>query len=112
MVFLGEPAEDYGGPLREFFTLLMHHIPHTGLFEGKPHHYIPTHDTTRMMEREYCLAGKMIATSIVHGGRAPNCLSRAFAEVVVFGEVTTQPDPSDVPDPDIRTKIMKVDMNE
>ena len=46
------------------------------------------------MEREHCLAGKVVATSIIHGGRAPNCYSRAFAEKVGF-EVTTQPDPSD-----------------
>ena len=112
VVFLGEPAEDYGGPLREFFTLLVHQIPRTGLFEGRPNHYIPTHDTTRVMDGEYYLAGKMIAASIVHGGRAPNCFSKAFAEKVVLGEVKTEPNPMDVPDPDIRSKIMKVDKND
>lgn len=73
VVFVGEPCEDDGGPLQEMFTLLMNHIARfSGLFEGRDSHIVPAHNLSLLNAGEYILAGKIIATSIVHGCRAPH----------------------------------------
>ena len=92
------------------FTLLIHHIPLCGLFEGREGHYIPVHNTSRLNSREYYTAGKMIATALVHGGRAPHCFSVSFAEYIVYGKVKSDPDPKDIPDYAIQEKLVKVCM--
>lgn len=80
----------------------------SGLFEGRQGHCIPTRDTSRLNNREYFLAGKIVAMSIVHGGRAPNSFSRVYVEKMRFGEVFSHLSPNHVPDPDVRNKILKV----
>ena len=108
VIFVGEPCEDFGGPLLEMFTLLIHYIPLCGLFEGREGHYIPVHNTSRLNNGEYYTTGKMIATALVHGGRAPHCFSTSFAEYIVYGQVKTNPDPQDIPDFVVKEKILKV----
>ena len=53
VIFVGEPCEDFGGPLLEMFTMMMHHIPLCGLFEGRDGHFIPVHNTSRLNSGEY-----------------------------------------------------------
>ena len=106
VIFVGKPCEDFGGPLLEMFTLLIHHIPRSGLFERREGHYIPS----CLNSRDYYVAGKMLATALVHGGRAPHCFSVSFAEYLIHGKVQLSPDPKDTPDYPIQEKILKVRM--
>lgn len=109
VVFVGEPSEDGGGPLQEMFTLLINHMARfSGLFEGREGHIVPAHNFSRLNAGEFFLAGKIIATSIVHGGRAPHCFSQTFMEYVIHGKVISKPDPKDIPDYEIQQKVMKV----
>ena len=52
----------------------------------------------------------MIATALVHGGRAPHCFSLSFAEYLIYGKVQSSPDPKDIPDFALQEKILKVCM--
>ena len=109
VVFVGEPSEDEGGPLREFFTLLLQEmIIHSGMFEGEQGHAIPVHNTLALTDGKYFIVGKMIATSLIHGGRAPHCFSRAFSELLVYGQVKSEVDYEEVPDRQVRDKLKKV----
>ena len=110
VIFVSEPCEDFGGPLLEMFTSLIHHIPRCGLFEGREGHYIPVHNTSRLNNGDYYVAGKMIATALVHDGRAPHCFSVSFAEYLIYGKVQSSPDPKDIPDFALQEKILKVRM--
>ncbi len=109
VVFVGEPSVDDGGPLQEMFTLLLNHIARfSGLFEGRDGHVIPAHNLSRLNTGEYYIAGKIIATSLVHGCRAPHCFSQSIVEYIMNGKIISQPDPKVIPDYEIQQKVIKV----
>ena len=72
ITFEGEPAVDGGGPVREFFTILMRELLSPSvtvrLFEGKDFCFIPIHNTDALHSNLFKVAGKMVAASICHGG--------------------------------------------
>ena len=72
ITFEGEPAVDGGGPVREFFTILMRELLSTSLtvrlFEGKDHCFIPIHNTDALRSNLFKVAGKMVTASVCHGG--------------------------------------------
>ena len=57
---------------------------------------------------QYALAGKMIATSIVQDGPAPHCFAAAVADILVFNEVVSEADLSEIHDVDIQGKMKRV----
>ena len=102
-------CEDDGGPLQEMFTLLMNHIARfSDLFEGRDGHIVPAHNLSLLNAGEYFFAGKIIATSIVHGCRAPHYFSKTFIEYIICGKVTSKPNPMDIPDYEMQQKVLKV----
>ncbi|XP_071844842.1 uncharacterized protein [Apostichopus japonicus] len=71
VVFSGEEADDLGGPKREFFSLLMQHVPDMGIFEGTSPQLYLTHSINHLNRGLYRVAGQFIAWSLLHGG--PGC---------------------------------------
>ena len=54
VVFSGEPAIDYGGPMREFFTLLLRSIASNGsLLDGYENRRVLRHNTTAFKVSTY-----------------------------------------------------------
>ncbi|KAG9273569.1 G2/M phase-specific E3 ubiquitin-protein ligase-like [Astyanax mexicanus] len=75
--FVVEMAEDYGGPRREFFRLLMIELQQSfGVFFGKPGQLLFSYDQRAFALNKFYTAGKLIAWSIMHNGPGPRCLSR------------------------------------
>ena len=72
VTFEGEPAVDGGGPVREFFTILMRQLlsssSHVGLFEGTNSHFLPLHNTDALRSNLFKVAARMVAASVIHGG--------------------------------------------
>lgn len=86
MVFLGEPAVDVGGPLREFFHILVSSIAHNHLlFAGEEGNRVPTHNILELEKRSYFYVGEILAVSIVHGGPAPSFFTEAVADFLLYG---------------------------
>lgn len=109
MEFVGEAAIDTGGPRREFLQLLLVELlSKSSLFEGYPASVIPTHTVLALSTDAYSIAGKMIATSIIHGGPAPHCFAAAVADILVFNEVKGAVDLSEIHDADIQEKMTRV----
>ena len=107
--FLGEAAIDTGGPRREFLQLLLVDLlTKSGLFEGYPSSATPMHNVLALSTDQYALAGKMIATSIVQGGPAPHCFAAAVADILVFNEVASEADLSEIHDVEIQGKMKRV----
>ncbi|XP_057217759.1 G2/M phase-specific E3 ubiquitin-protein ligase-like [Triplophysa rosa] len=75
--FVGEMAEDYGGPRREFFRLLMIELQSTlGIFEGKPGELLFSYNQKALAENKCYTAGKLIAWSLVHNGPGIRCINK------------------------------------
>ena len=109
VVFLGEPAVDTGGPLREFLHLLISSIArNNSLFTGDETHRVPAHNVMEVEKNTYYYVGVMLAISIVHGGPAPSFFSDAVADFLLRGLGKTRPTVYDVPDLGLQQKLIKV----
>ena len=107
ITFIGEPAVDDGGPLREFFRLLMLEIgKDTSLFCGPEGRRTPTHNLLALQRNEYFFVGKCIALSISYGGPGPHFLCETIARYMCNEPVTTPQ--LAVPNYEVRERIEKV----
>ena len=111
VTFLGEPAVDAGGPLREFFYLMLSEIAQNNtLFCGKVSARIPKHNMVELSKQTYKYIGSILAASIVHGGPAPKFFSTAVANYIVYGIEHAKASVEDVPCPLMKEKLQKVRM--
>ena len=109
VTFLGEPAVDEGGPLREFFGLLLCEISHNNaLLCGKVYSRLPTHNMIELSRKTYMHVGIMIAASIIHGGPAPKFFAPCIADYITFGLDHVTPTLEEIPDMSITSKLIKV----
>ena len=109
ITFLGEPAVDAGGPLREFFHLLLMSIAQNNkLFCGPPDARTPNHNIVELQKKTYYYVGVFFALSIIHGGPAPTFLSSAVADYIVHGIQKVKASITDVPDPQMKQCLFKV----
>ena len=107
--FVGESAEDAGGPKREFFQRLMKAVFQSQtMFTGWPCHTVPVHNITSIASNHFFLVGEMIAMSLIQGGQAPACFSHAVADYLVFNDVRSKPCIDDIPDVEVREAMKEV----
>ncbi|XP_019862007.1 PREDICTED: G2/M phase-specific E3 ubiquitin-protein ligase-like [Amphimedon queenslandica] len=86
ITFIGEPAVDAGGPLREFFRLVMKDaVSNNSLFQGPEDSRSPAHNVIELKKSTYKFLGEIFALSIVHGGPGPQCLSHPVANYLTYG---------------------------
>nr|XP_023695653.1 G2/M phase-specific E3 ubiquitin-protein ligase-like isoform X2 [Paramormyrops kingsleyae] len=78
-----EDGMDNGGPKREFLTLLMKCLRSRRIFDGPEDSKFLTFDSAAAREDEYFLAGRMIASSVVHGGPGPAFLSKTLYQHLI-----------------------------
>ena len=99
-MFIGEPAVDDGGPLREFLYRLMLALSQNEmLFCGPTTSRTPRHNLVEL-ERSY--VGVIIALSLIHGGPGPQFFSPAVADYIVYGVQSVKAKVVDVPDIEVR----------
>jgi len=83
--FVGEPAVDEGGPLREFLHLLIGSIAtNNSLFCGKDDCRVPAPNMVELTNKTYLHVGEMIAVSLVHGGPAPTFFAPSFVDYILY----------------------------
>ena len=95
VTFVGEPAVDEGGPLRDFFHLL--------IFNGDDYRRVPHHC---IMELENQTYSTMCALLLMHSGPAPCFLACTVVDYMVYG--SAQASPFDVPDQAKQESLIKV----
>ncbi|KAA0712533.1 hypothetical protein E1301_Tti019071 [Triplophysa tibetana] len=108
--FIGEMAEDYGGPRREFFRLLMGEIQQSlGVFEGQQGNLFFTYDQHAYSQNKYYTAGKLVAWSIMHNGPGLRCFNAELFKLMC-GQIPdlSKFDTEAIPDPDVRDKLTKL----
>ena len=65
---ISKGAVDLGGPMREFFALILDHLHSSQLFCGLENHRLQSYQSKCIQDDEYFIAGTIMAMSIVHGG--------------------------------------------
>ena len=107
--FLPILANHAGGPLREYFRLLVGEVlSKNNLFHGSDTARIPTHNAMELAKKTYFHVGQVFALSLVNGGPAPKCMADAVADYIVYGIEKVKASTKDVPDVEIRMKLQQV----
>lgn len=87
--FVGEGAQDAGGPLREFFHFLWSAVSKDGtIFTGSEDRRILTHNVISLQKEYYFLVGKCVALALVYGGTGPHFFSESVTSYI-FNEALT-----------------------
>ena len=97
-VGIAKGAVDSGGPMREFFTLLIEWMVSSQLFCGNKRQKYLSINSSYLSNDYYFHAGQLIAMSIVHGGPGPRCFSRSFQDALTNGVLKASVDVEDVYD--------------
>lgn len=109
VLFVGEPAVDDGGPLREFLHLLMGEIAtNNSLFCGQEDCRVPLPNMLGLEKLTFKHIGEMIAVSIIHGGPAPNFLAQSVVDYLLYGIRKVRTTIEEVPCATMRTKLYEV----
>ena len=107
--FVGEAAEDVGGPRREFFRLLSEQMFQLqDMFMGWPNNVTMKHNIEATATNKFFLAGKILSTIIIQGGQGPHCFSEAVADYLIHEKVCSLPVIEDVNDDFAQDCIAKV----
>lgn len=64
-------------------------------------------NAVELSKQTYSRVGEMIATSLVHGGPAPQFFSEAVTDYILFAMAKLRVMVEDVPDADVRAKLVK-----
>lgn len=95
VTFIGEPAQDAGGPSRELFR---------NLFTGPPSARTLVHNVLALQRNEFHVVGHVIALSLMYGGGAPYIFARSVVTYLMDEPIdTTMID--EVPDLDIQLSL-------
>ena len=101
-----EGAVDQGGPMREFFSLVIQWMVNSQLFCGPEGKKMLTCQRKCLEEREYFYAGEILAMSLVHGGPGPECLSPTLFEALIKDDISKIAVPlDDVCDQELRSSL-------
>ena len=107
MQFLGEDGQDYGGPRREYSTLLMHSLRGSSFLQGSPGRKSFTHDTKSLQRGTFRQLGQLVAMTSLQGGSGPQCLSAPAVNYILNGSHDAGTI-DDVPDPSVQEALRKV----
>lgn len=109
VVFLGEPAVDVGGPLREFFTLLMQTMMNNNsVFVGPEDCKTVIHSMKNLANRTYFYCGQIMAVSVMQGGPGPSCLSHAVVDYLTYGLAKVSVSKDEITDDVLKDRIKAV----
>ena len=109
VTFFGEPAVDAGGPLREFFRLVLGELSrNNSLFCGVETARAPLHNVIALSKKTFKYVGCMLAASLINGGPAPGFFADFVADYIVYGIDKVKVNVQDVIDPGMKEKLIKV----
>jgi hypothetical protein len=104
--FVGEGAQDAGGPLREFFHFLWGAMSKDGnIFTGPEDRRLLTHNVMSLQKGYYSLVGRCISLALVYGGTGPHFFSESVTSFI-FNEDNAAI--NEIPDDLLQRKIQKV----
>ena len=106
-----EGAIDWGGPMREFFTLILQYIHDSQLLCGPENIKFLSYNVKCLEDNDYFVAGLILAMSIVHGGPAPNFLSPIIFQALISDQPVTV-SLQDVYDHELRSSLESLQESE
>lgn len=106
--FIGEEAEDGGGPRREFFRLILKALADSGLFYGPEEYRTPLRNAIARQRGHFRMAGSLMAMSVVQGGPAPAFSNHAVVQYLCGKQEDIVATIAQVPDFEVQEKLKMV----
>ena len=103
--FVGEPAADVGGPLREMFTLF-YDIAGQKLMCGQENNYSFQHDVHKVESGQFEIFGKVTALALLHGFSGPHYFCMPLTQFMLSREKVNSNE--HVPDYDVKEKLDQI----
>lgn len=100
-----EGAVDMGGPMKEYFTLVLQWLFTSQLFCGSEHDKFLSYQASSIEQNEYYFAGLIIAMSLVNGGPGPHCLASKMFQALARGLESVVIDLDDVYDKELQNSL-------
>ena len=105
--FIGEDANDAGGPLKEFFSVLFDDVKKY-LLCSSGSSFTFKHDIELLRNGDFSLLGSMIALALLNGCAGPRCLAAP-----IVGKLFGRDEPSKIEDvPDLEVQIKLKELND
>ena len=109
--FIGEEAEDGGGPRREYFRLVLKAIADSSLFYGPEGYHTPMKNAIARQQGHYKMVGSLMAMSLAQGGPAPSFLNHAMVQYMSGKREGMLPTIAQVPDIEVQQKLKMVNIS-
>ena len=108
---MGEPAEDGGGPRREFFRFALSAVTNDpALFKGPPGRRVPVSSAHALLKRSFFYVGNLIAASISQGGLGPCCFPAWVYEYLCHGLDSCEVGVEDIPNEEKKELVLEVSL--
>ena len=108
VTFIGEPAIDDGGPMREYMRLLLGSIiSNNSLFCGDVNSHFLQYNVIELNKKTYFHVGQILSITLVHGGPAP-FFAEPVANYILYGLERVKVSSTDMQDRTIKRKLQEV----
>eukprot|EP00111_Clytia_hemisphaerica_P013290 TCONS_00039003-protein len=109
--FVGEEADDLGGPLREFYTVVFEDVKKHLMCSGG-HTFTFLHDIEKLKDGDFLILGNLYSLALINGCAGPRSLMPSLVSKLFFQPClsTSCPTPSDIPDLEIQKKVLQIEM--
>lgn len=102
--FIGEPAVDHGGPLREFFSLVNSAAQSRLLCEGTFQHNI-----SALNAKEFHFYGELTAIGFLQGFPGPKCFTKPVVDYILTGDISSlTPSVDDIPNSEVKNSLQNL----
>jgi hypothetical protein len=99
--FIGEPAVDHGGPLREFFSLINSAAQKKLMCSG-----IFRHNISSLERKEFHLYGELTAVGLMQGFPGPKCFTKTVVDYILTGDIgNLTPSIEDIPNAEVKQSL-------
>ncbi|CAB4044327.1 G2 M phase-specific E3 ubiquitin- ligase-like [Paramuricea clavata] len=103
--FIGEPAVDQSGPLREYFGLV-----NSAAQERLMSQSVFKHNISALQQREYYAFGQLTALGLLQGSPGPRYFSRIVVDYILTGNIEDlMPSIAEIPNHDIKTSLIELE---
>ena len=104
IMFIGEEANDTGGPLKEFFSVVFEDVKNYLMCSGYGSRFTFLHDIEKLKNGEFLLLGNLFGLAILSGCAGPRCLMPCVV-AKMFNCESDVFHVEDIPDLEIQAKV-------
>lgn len=109
--FVGEEANDVGGPLKEFFSILFDDAKNYLMCSGSGSGFTSLHDLEKVKNGDFLLLGNLFGLALISGCAGPRCLMPCVVSKMFSRENNIVFKVEDIPELSLQLKLNTIGHN-